>query len=115
MTQLVVATALMDQAITTAYPPVRGSLFDWPQLAQCKGHANLFFGRRAERPQARVRREVKAHSLCVICPVQQQCRAFARDNHEYGYWGDENEETRHTAGFALSSPIGVHVITTRSH
>jgi len=88
---------------------LNGTLDGWSHLANCKGYARLFFGKRAERPQARVRREGKAHALCQLCKVQSNCRAFARNNHEYGYWGDENEESRHDAGFILSSPIGVRV------
>jgi WhiB family redox-sensing transcriptional regulator len=88
---------------------VQGRLDAWAHLANCKGYAKLFFGKPAERPQARVRREVKAHSLCMLCAVKTDCRLFARNNHEYGFWGDENEESRHEAGFTLSSPIGVHI------
>ena len=88
---------------------VRGTLEGWAHLAKCKGYAKLFFGKPAERPQARVRREHKAHSLCISCSVQADCRSFARNNHEYGFWGDENEESRHDAGFTLSSPIGVRI------
>jgi WhiB family redox-sensing transcriptional regulator len=88
---------------------VQGRLEAWAHLANCKGYAKLFFGKTAERPQARERREVKAHSLCMLCAVKTDCRLFARNNHEYGFWGDENEESRHEAGFTLSSPIGVHI------
>ena len=93
----------IDQSI------LNGTLDGWSHLAKCKGYARLFFGKRAERPQARDRREGKAHELCQVCTVQPNCRAFARNNHEYGFWGDENEESRHDAGFTLSSPIGVRV------
>jgi WhiB family redox-sensing transcriptional regulator len=88
---------------------VQGTLEGWAHLANCKGYAKLFFGKSAERPQARVRRESKAHSLCISCAVKPNCRSFARNNHEYGFWGDENEESRHEAGFTLSSPIGVRI------
>ena len=88
---------------------VQGTLEGWAHLANCKGYAKLFFGKPAERPQARVRREVKAHSLCMHCAVKSNCRLFARVNHAYGFCGDENEESRHEAGFTLSSPIGVHI------
>ncbi len=88
---------------------IHGTLNEWPLQANCKGHARFFFPKRAERPEARVRREGKAHVLCEVCAVQKDCRTFARNNHEYGYWGDENEESRHAAGYTLSSPIGVHI------
>lgn len=80
---------------------------DWRADANCKGRTFLFFAPKAERPQARARREAKAGRLCGACPVQQQCREFARVNHEYGYWGGESEEERHRAGYTISAPIGV--------
>jgi WhiB family redox-sensing transcriptional regulator len=39
--------------------------------------------------------------------VLDTCRSFARENHEYGFWGGESEEERHSAGFHLIAPIGV--------
>lgn len=79
----------------------------WMDDAICKGRTHLFFPPKAERPQARVRREAQARKLCNSCPVQLQCQAFARDNREYGYWGGESEEERHLAGFTVAAPIGV--------
>lgn len=79
----------------------------WADLAMCKGKTHLFFPPRAERPQARVRREARARTLCIQCPVQSDCREFARQNHEYGYWGGESEEERHLAGYTVAAPIGV--------
>jgi WhiB family redox-sensing transcriptional regulator len=35
------------------------------------------------------------------------CREFARNNHEYGFWAGESEETRHLAGYTVSAPIGI--------
>ena len=36
-----------------------------------------------------------------------ECRTFARSNHEYGFWAGESEEDRHLAGFTVSAPIGI--------
>ncbi len=80
---------------------------DWTQHAVCKGKTNLFFPPRAERPQARARREAHATLLCQSCPVMATCRSVARHNHEYGFWGAESEEDRHLAGFTVAAPIGV--------
>jgi WhiB family redox-sensing transcriptional regulator len=80
---------------------------DWMDHAVCKGRTHLFFPPKAERPQARVRREIQARKLCQSCPVQTHCQSFARDNREYGYWGGESEEERHLAGFTVAAPIGV--------
>ncbi|MSW12837.1 MAG: hypothetical protein F2517_01945 [Actinobacteria bacterium] len=67
----------------------------------------LFFAPNAERPQARQRREIKAQKLCLLCSVQANCLKFAREHHEYGYWGGESEEQRHLAGFTVAAPIGI--------
>lgn len=80
---------------------------DWRRDAACHGRTFLFFAPKAERPQARARREAKAARLCSSCEVKDECRAFARTNHEYGYWGGESEEERHRAGYTISAPIGV--------
>ena len=85
----------------------RVDYFDWTDLANCKGKLKLFFAPNAERPQARERREAKARTLCNECPVQQCCSEFAREHHEYGYWGGESEEKRHLAGYTISAPIGI--------
>jgi WhiB family transcriptional regulator, redox-sensing transcriptional regulator len=79
----------------------------WQEHAACKGRTPLFFAPKAERPQARARREAKANQLCTACTVSATCREQARINHEYGYWGGESEEDRHLAGYTVSAPIGV--------
>lgn len=80
---------------------------DWMDHAVCKGRTHLFFPPKAERPQARVRREAQARLLCRTCPVNEECQSFARENREYGFWGGESEEERHLAGFTVAAPIGV--------
>lgn len=82
-------------------------ILNWGQFANCKGKMKLFFAPKAERPQARQRREAKAQKLCSSCPVQERCKEFARENHEYGFWGGESEEQRHLAGFTVAAPIGI--------
>ena len=79
----------------------------WSQQAACRGRTSLFFPPRAERPQARVRREAQARQLCEACGVQGSCKEYARMNREYGYWGSESEEERHLAGYTVAAPIGV--------
>ncbi len=85
-------------------PPVD---IDWTDLAACKGQTPLFFPPKAERPQARERREAKARRFCNLCVVSDSCRTFAREHHEYGFWAGESEEDRHLAGFTVSAPIGI--------
>jgi len=79
----------------------------WMEHAVCKGRTNLFFPPRAERPQARMRREAQARLICSTCPVRTPCQEFARGGHEYGFWGGESEEDRHLAGYTVAAPIGV--------
>ncbi|MEL6894111.1 MAG: WhiB family transcriptional regulator [Actinomycetota bacterium] len=80
---------------------------DWREQANCRGRTELFFPPKAERPQARTRREAKAARLCTACPVRSDCRTFAREHHEYGYWAGESEEQRHLLGFTIAAPIGI--------
>jgi WhiB family redox-sensing transcriptional regulator len=80
---------------------------DWMSGAPCRGKPQIFFAPRAERPQARARREAQARRLCATCAAAWSCREFARRNREYGFWGGESEEERHRAGFTVAAPIGV--------
>lgn len=80
---------------------------DWMRRGACKGLTHLFFPAPAERPQARERRESMARQVCATCVVRADCRAFAREQHEYGFWGGESEDERHAAGYRLIAPIGV--------
>jgi WhiB family redox-sensing transcriptional regulator len=80
---------------------------DWMHTGACKGLTHLFFPSAAERPQARERREVAAKEVCSSCTVRVECMDFAREQHEYGFWGGESEDERHAAGYRLIAPIGV--------
>ncbi len=79
--------------------------------AACRGLSEVFFPTPAERPQARQGREQMAQTICATCEVILTCRDFARNHHEYGYWGGESEEQRHQAGFHLIAPIGIRART----
>ena len=96
-----------DQYLNAASLHVLAKLSKWREQSNCKGKRRLFFAPNSERPQARIRRETKANSLCKCCAVKKDCREFARLNHEYGFWGGENEEQRHLAGYKVISPIGI--------
>ena len=85
----------MSTAEVFEMPVPRGA--DWQEYAACKGRTELFFAKKAERPQARDRREARARQLCTVCPVQVSCRTWAREHREYGFWAGENEEERHPA------------------
>ena len=79
----------------------------WMNDAACRGLSDVFFPAPAERPQAREQRESMAREVCASCEVQTTCREFARNHHEYGFWGGESEEQLHQAGFHLIAPIGI--------
>jgi WhiB family transcriptional regulator, redox-sensing transcriptional regulator len=81
----------------------------WMSRGACKGLTSVFFPPSAERPQARERREALARTVCAGCSVMIECRDYARDNHEYGFWGGESEDERHGAGYRLIAPIGIRV------
>jgi WhiB family redox-sensing transcriptional regulator len=51
-------------------------------------------------------REAEARSVCRSCEVLSECRDWARENREYGYWGGESEEERAAAGFRVDMPVG---------
>jgi WhiB family redox-sensing transcriptional regulator len=90
------------------YLPTRIEIANgWFAKAACKGLTSVFFPPSAERPQARERREALARAVCASCSVLGECREYARENHEYGFWGGESEDERHAAGFRLIAPIGI--------
>ncbi|MDQ1394968.1 MAG: WhiB family transcriptional regulator, redox-sensing transcriptional regulator, partial [Acidimicrobiaceae bacterium] len=86
-----------SQVTASALAQARWSQQDWTAHAVCVGMTELFFPPAGEREPARLVREAKARVVCASCPVAVECRAFARQNHEYGFWGGENEEERFIA------------------
>jgi len=76
---------------------------EWMAETPCRGETDLFFGTAGERPERRIRREARARTMCLSCPVIIECRSMARDNRENGFWGGESEEERAMAGFAPRS------------
>jgi len=79
---------------------------EWMENAACLGLTNIFFPAIAERPQTRERREEMARSVCMDCSVLETCRTFARENHEYGFWG-ENLKKNGTLRVIDSSHLSV--------
>src|SRR5258705_9872882 len=78
----------------------------WTVEAACEGQTRLFFAPAGERPEARVVRESSARTVCHACPALVQCRDWAREHREYGFWGGESEEERAAAGFRVDMPVG---------
>jgi WhiB family redox-sensing transcriptional regulator len=78
----------------------------WTAHAECRGQTRLFFAPPGERPEARAVRESQARAVCGACPVLAECRSWAREHREYGFWGGESEEERAAAGFRVDMPVG---------
>lgn len=78
----------------------------WTADAACAGRTDYFFAPAGERPEARIVRENEARSICAGCPVLRECRDWARENREYGFWGGESEEDRAAAGYRVDMPVG---------
>ena len=78
----------------------------WTVDAACAGQTDLFFASAGERPEARVVRENAARAICQACPVLLECRDWAREHREYGFWGAESEEERAAAGYRVDMPVG---------
>ena len=81
-------------------------VLEWTTDAACSGQTRLFFAPAGERPEARVVREAQARSICRTCPVLLECRDWAREHREYGFWGGESEEERAAAGYRVDMPVG---------
>ena len=75
----------------------------WFSQAICSGKTELFFPAQVENSSVRRRRERLAAIVCNQCPVKQQCREYARENDELGFWGGETEEQRYLAGYLQSN------------
>jgi len=78
----------------------------WTARASCAGQTRLFFAPPGERPEARAVRESQARSVCLSCEALRECRDWAREHREYGFWGGESEEDRAAAGFRVDMPVG---------
>ncbi len=69
----------------------------WQPIALCRGnHSHLFFPpSSSERKEERERREVRAKSICTVCPVRVECLDYAVVIKEpYGIWGGLTETER---------------------
>jgi WhiB family redox-sensing transcriptional regulator len=69
----------------------------WQPIASCSGsHSHLFFPPNVtERKEERERREIRAKSVCRICPVGSECLDYAMTIREpYGIWGGLTETER---------------------
>lgn len=78
----------------------------WFEQAICSGETSLFFPPLgSENRQQRVKRERLAAAVCEQCSVTAQCKQYARDQGELGFWGGETEEQRYLAGYLRDSVV----------
>ena len=87
------------------HDPLRDGAGGGP-VARCRGRTDLFFAPPGERPEWRDAREAAARALCLACPLLEPCRALARSQREYGFWGGESEAERAEAGYPVSTAVG---------
>ncbi len=70
---------------------------EWQVRAACRGpQAIVFFPPSyVERKDERVSREREAKEICALCPVREDCLAYAlRIREPHGVWGGLNETER---------------------
>ncbi len=79
----------------------------WQDHAACRtDQSELFFGPEDESRFDRRRREQKAVSVCLSCPVLQRCRRHAMLTPElYGVWGGLTSGQRSAARRARKSRV----------
>jgi WhiB family redox-sensing transcriptional regulator len=96
----------MPETAVTSAALIFSGVLEWTNDAACTGQNKLFFAPPGERPEARAVRESQARSICTTCEVMPECRKWARENREYGFWGAESEEERAAAGYRVDMPVG---------
>ena len=76
-------------------------------LASAQERGNLFLdGRSSGTSRSGIDTSRRLHRYSTSAVVD-ECRSFARENHEYGFWAGESEEDRHLLGYTVSAPIGI--------
>lgn len=76
------------------YLKARWTQQDWMDQGVCKGQTHHFFAPHGEQAEAREAREAIARSICNSCVVLLECREYAREHREQGFWGGENDDQR---------------------
>ena len=86
------------KAISNSVPHnISDSPESWRREAYCSTDsqlAGLFFAPAKERPPSREVREMQAAKVCGECSVKKQCRDYAREANEHGFWGGETDDAR---------------------
>jgi WhiB family redox-sensing transcriptional regulator len=71
----------------------------WYETAECRGKSRLFYPPPNETASGRALRERYAAVVCAACAAMPECRTWAREQREFGFWGGESEAARIAAGF----------------
>jgi len=86
---------------------------NWYEVAKCRGKSQYFYPPPNETAADRTLRERYAAVVCASCVAMTECRSWARNQHEFGYWGGESESARTAAGFVPRN-LGELRVTTSS-
>ena len=86
----------MSQLYALDLARLPADFWSWRLWAAChQADGELFFSPDGERGTAKRRRERAAKAICAVCPVREDCAAYAIRNHErYGVWGGLSEHER---------------------
>jgi WhiB family redox-sensing transcriptional regulator len=71
----------------------------WFEAAKCRGKSQFFYPPANETASDRALRERYASVICASCVALDECRTWAREQREFGFWGGESEAARAAAGF----------------
>ena len=85
------------------------SVDTWHKDAACKGSLHIFYAEDNHNHEKKRIRLQKAKSICSTCPVLKECKDYARNNAEFGFWGGEDEEERYLAGSPVPQYVTVSV------
>ncbi len=81
----------------------------WYDEASCRGKSRLFYPPPSENSTQRAAREARAAIVCATCVARVECRTWAREQREFGFWGGESEAARTAAGFVPRSVAELRV------
>lgn len=66
---------------------------DWMQNGNCRGQRPEIFVPTKDKDD-KPTKYTEAHECCVDCPVKIECRDYAVETNQLGFWGDTTESDR---------------------